>query len=47
MRKAWAWTDENPKKNKYKMTLDEIRETYGSEIIKKHKDETKKLTGAA
>ena len=46
-KKAWAWTDENPKKNKYKMTLDEIRETYGSEIIKKHKDETKKLTGAA
>ena len=46
-KKAWAWTDENPKKNKHKMTLDEIRETYGSEIIKKHKDETKKLTGAA
>ena len=46
-KRAWAWTDEPTKKNKYKMTLDEIRETFGSEIIKTRKDEIKKLTGAA
>ena len=32
-KKAWAWSDE-PKKSKHKMTLDEIRDAYGSEIIK-------------
>ena len=46
-KRAWAWTAEPAMKNNYKMSLDEIRDTYGSEIIKKHKDEIKKLTGAA
>jgi len=32
-KKAWAWTD-TPKKSKHKMTLEEIRERYGSEKIK-------------
>ena len=46
-KRAWAWTDTPAKKNNYKMTLDEIRETFGSEIIKTRKDDTKKITGAA
>lgn len=46
-KKAWAWTDETPKKNKKKMSLDEIREKYGSEVVKKQKENEKKLTGAA
>lgn len=36
---AWAWTEEMPSKHKHKMTLDEIRETYGSEIIKTQTEE--------
>lgn len=46
-KKAWAWTANETKNNKHHMSINEIRETYGSETIKKHKDETKKITGAA
>lgn len=46
-KRAWAWTDEEPKKNKHKLTMDEIRDQYGSEKIRERKDETKRITGAA
>lgn len=46
-KRAWAWTDQlNPKKNKHTMTFDEIRDNYGSEIIKTRKNETKRITAA-
>ncbi|MBS5023869.1 MAG: molecular chaperone DnaJ [Firmicutes bacterium] len=46
-KKAWAWTAEPTKKSKHRLTLDEIRETYGSEQIKKATDQRKKISGAA
>lgn len=41
---AWAWSDA-PKTNKHKLTLEEIRKLYGSEIIKEN--EKKRQLGAA
>lgn len=43
-KKAWAWTD-NPTKNKYHLSLDDIRRMHGSEIIKT--EEQQKRIGAA
>ncbi|MCD7728568.1 MAG: molecular chaperone DnaJ [Clostridia bacterium] len=42
-KRAWAWTDEPTKRKSQRMSLDEIRETYGSEVIKTRKDDTKKI----
>lgn len=32
-KKSWAWTD-NPVKNKHKLTMEEIRDLHGSDIVK-------------
>lgn len=45
-KRAWAFTFDKPKKNKHKLTMDEIRNAYGSEKIKESK-ENEKITGAA
>ncbi len=45
-KRAWAWTNEDPKKSKHTLTIDEIRENYGSEIIKTRKAEIKRITAA-
>jgi preprotein translocase subunit Sec63 len=37
-KKAWAWTDEPTSQNKHKLTMDEIRKTYGSEIVKQQSE---------
>lgn len=44
-KKAWAWA-EDPKKNKHRLTLDEIRRLHGSEVIK-DEESKRKITGAA
>lgn len=44
-KKAWAWTDE-PSTSKHKLTMDEIREAYGSEIVREKKSD-KLLNGVA
>jgi hypothetical protein len=33
-KKAWAWTDEPKGEKRYHMSLEKIRETFGSEIVK-------------
>ena len=43
-KKAWAWA-ENPKENKFRLSLEEIRRLHGSEVIKE--EENKKLLQAA
>lgn len=40
-KRAWAWTDTPTKKNKHKLTLDEIRRLHGSEIIKEQEEQEK------
>ena len=45
-KKARAFTFEIPKKNKHKLTMNEIRNAYGSEKIKDAEDK-KKIAGAA
>ncbi|MDE6201552.1 MAG: molecular chaperone DnaJ [Clostridiales bacterium] len=42
-KKAWAWA-QDPKNNKYRLTLDEIRRLHGSEIIKE--EEKRRLQAA-
>lgn len=45
-KKAWAWTD-TPSKNKFHLSLDDIRRLHGSEIIKGDNEKTnKQLQGA-
>lgn len=43
-KKAWAWTA-NPTNNKHRLTMEEIRNLHGSEVIKN--EENKKLLQAA
>ena len=38
-KKAWAWTDEPAPKHRHKMTLEQIRNAYGSEIVKERGEE--------